>query len=200
MAQSTNRARLNRQPSLRHSVEMTACGPPLVVSKQGQNAQTGHYLYVDSIGIVSDQFSQVHAALDESKQDFERDRLLICKISVKSDSGRALGFELNVEQLRTLTTVERFSRIRKGLRCFLKRRLVAGWDLAGLMGHVTFLGLLRRETLSLFRFYHRREPLWISARAEPEALVGVVILMESDWARPWLPGVLASGASNPVTE
>ena len=37
--------------------------------------------------------------------------------------------------------------------------------------------------------------LWISARAELEALVGVMILTESDWARPWLPGVLASDAS-----
>ena len=41
-AQSANRARLNRQASLRHGVEMTDRGPPLVLSKQGQNAQTGH--------------------------------------------------------------------------------------------------------------------------------------------------------------
>ena len=32
--------------------------------------------------------------------------------------GRALGFELDVEQLRTLPTVERVGLIRKGLRCF----------------------------------------------------------------------------------
>ena len=37
-AQSTNRARLNRQPSLRHGVERTDRGPPLVLSEQGQNA------------------------------------------------------------------------------------------------------------------------------------------------------------------
>ena len=74
--------------------------PSLVLDKQGRNAQTGHYLYVDNIGTVSDQFSQVHA-LDESKQDFEGDRLVLHEISVRSDSGRALGFELNVEQLRT---------------------------------------------------------------------------------------------------
>ena len=130
-AQSANRARLNRQPSLRHR------GQPLVLSKQVQNAQTGHYLFVDNIGVVSDQFSQVHAALDESKQDFERDRLMLHEISVRSDSGRALGIGLNVDQLRTLLSVERFGRIRKGLRCFLKRRRVAGWELEGLMGHVT---------------------------------------------------------------
>ena len=155
------------------------------MSRQGQNAQTGHYLCVDNIGFVSDQFSQVHAALDESKQDFERDRLLLQEISVKSDSGRALGFELGVEQLRPLPSVEQFGRIRKGLPFFLLRRRVAGRELEGLMGHVTFLGL-RRETLSLFhcvyrfvrKLYRRREPLWISARAELEAFVGVMIMME----------------------
>ena len=48
------------------------------------------------------------------------------------------------------------------------------------MGHVNFLRLLRRETLLLFqcvyqfprKFYHQREPFWISARAELEAFAG----------------------------
>ena len=101
-SQSANRARLNRQPSLRHSVEMTDRGPPLVLSNRGENAQTGHDVYVDNIGIVSDQFSQVHVAVDESKQDFDKGRLMLHQISVRSESG-----------------------IRKGLRCFLKRRRVA---------------------------------------------------------------------------
>ena len=69
---------------------------------------------------------------------------------------------------------------------------------------MTFLGLLRRETLSLPLCLPIRwqvspstgawERLWITARAELKAFVGVMILMEADWARPWLPGVLASGA------
>ena len=71
------------------------------------------------------------------------------------------------------------------------------------MGHVTFLGLLRQETLSLFhcenrcarKFYHRWEPIWISARAELETFIAVMILIEADWARPWFPRVLASDAS-----
>ena len=37
--------------------------------------------------------------------------------------------------------------------------------------------------------------LWNSARAELEAFVGVMILIEADWARPWFPCVLASDAS-----
>ena len=112
-AQSGNRARLDRQPSLRRRVGMTDRGPPLVLSNRGGNAQTGRYLYVDNISIVRDQFSQVDVALDESKQYLEKDRLILHEISVRSDSGQPRGFELNVKQLRTLPTVERFGRIRK---------------------------------------------------------------------------------------
>ena len=110
---------------MRHCVEMTDRGPPLVPSNRGRNAQTGDYLRGQHWH-VSDQLSQVHVALDESKQDFERDRLMLHEISVRSDSGRALDFALNVEQLRTL-------------RCLLKRRRAAGWELESLMGHVTLL-------------------------------------------------------------
>ena len=178
-----------RKPSTTESTAIqsveTDRGPPLVLSKHGQNARTRHYLYVDNIGTVSDQFSHVHPALDESKQDFEKDRLFLHEISVKSDSGWALGFELNVEHLRTLPAVERFGRIRKLLRCFLIRRRVAGWELEGLMGHVTFLGLSLFHCVYRFarKFCNRREPFWISARAELEAFVEVMILIESDRAR-----------------
>ena len=42
-AQSTNRTRLNRQPSLHCSVEMTDRGPSHVLGGPGQMAQTGHW-------------------------------------------------------------------------------------------------------------------------------------------------------------
>ena len=103
-AQSANQARLNRHPSVRHGVEMT----------------DGHYLYVDNIGIVSDHVAQEHMAMNESKQDFEGDRLVVHEISMRSDSNQALDFELNVGQLRTRPTLERFGRIRKGLRCIFE--------------------------------------------------------------------------------
>ena len=100
-AQSANRTRLNRQPSLHRGVEMTYRGPPLVLGGRGQIAQTGHYMYVDDIGIVSDRVTQVHMVFNESRQDFKKSRLVLDQISVRSGSGRALGFELDVEQSRT---------------------------------------------------------------------------------------------------
>ena len=126
---------MNRQPSLHRSVEMTDRGPPLVLGGRGQIAQTGHYMYVDDIGIVSDHVTQVHMVFNESRQDFKKSRLVLDQISVSSGSGRALGFELDVEQLRTF-----WSHPSRAPMFFLNRRRVAGWELEGLMGHVTFFG------------------------------------------------------------
>ena len=122
---------------------------------------------------------------------------------MRSDSGRALGFELNVEQLRTLPTVERSGRIRKRLRCFLVTQTCRWMGTGRPDGPCDFSGppqtgdpvALPPSAHSLASFYHRREPLWIGARAKLEAFVGIMILTEADWARPWLPGVLASDAS-----
>ena len=73
------------------------------------------------------------------------------------------------------------------LRMFIRCTCTVDADMCGtiMMGHVTFLGLVRRETLSLFhcvyrfvrKFYHRPEPLWISACADLEAFIGVMILI-----------------------
>ena len=200
-AQTANMARLNRQSSPLHSVEMTDRGSSPVLGTCGQNAQTDHHLHVDNTGNVSDCVSQAHLAVDESKKEFEKDRLTHHEIAVSADAGRAL--ELNVEQLRTLRTVERFGQIRKGLRCSLTWVRVAGGELDALTGHVTFMGFLRRETLSPFhcvyrfarRLHHRRGPHWARARAELVAFTGVVVFIEAGWARPWMAGVLASDAS-----
>ena len=202
-AQSANRARLNRKPSLRRSVEMTDRGPPLVLSGRSRDAQTGHYLYVDNIGVVSNHVSHVHLALNERARKTSRNTVssytripcFLVLVGLSASTSTSHSFELFPRQ--------RAFRIREGLRCFLKRRRVAGWELEALMGHVTFLGLLRRETPSLFhcacRFarkcYHQQEPLWTSARAVLEAFIGAMILDNAGRSRPWLSGVRASDAS-----
>ena len=57
IAQSANRARLNRQSRLRHSLEMTDRGPPVVLLSRSRNVLTGHFLYVENIDIVNDRVS-----------------------------------------------------------------------------------------------------------------------------------------------
>ena len=203
--QAANAARLNRQPSLQGSTEMTDRGPPLVLdARESRKAvQCGHYLYVDNVGLISSSGQHAVTVLEEAKVDFEKDRLLLHEVEVSGSGGRSLGFRLDVANRRTVPTDERFGLIRQGIRCFLRRPRVAGWELEALMGHITFMALLRRETLSLFHCvyrysrscYHRPSKLWPSAREELEAFLGVMVMIDADWLRTWLPGVLASDSS-----
>ena len=121
-ARSANRARLNRQPSLRHCVEMTDHNQPLVLNKPNQNAQAGQNLYVDNIGSVSDQFQQVSAIsfnkftwrwMRVNRISRERDHLMLHETSVTSESP---WFSAQRRAVATFHTAERFGLIRKGLR------------------------------------------------------------------------------------
>ena len=167
---------MNRQPSLHCGVEMTDRGPPLVLGRRGQIAQIRHYLHVDNIGNVSDHVTQVHMALNESRQDFEKSRLMLHEISISSGSHRALGFELDVEQLRTLAR--------------------SGCIREGLMGHVTLLGFLF-QCVHCFARKNLPPTGNIGSVHVPssKAFIGVMILIEADRIRPRFPCVLASDAS-----
>ena len=84
---------------------MTCRGPHLVLGGRGQIAQTGHYVYVANIGIVSDHVTKcAWPGMKEGKIS-RKNRLMLHEISVDLGSGRAPGFELDFEQLRTLPTV-----------------------------------------------------------------------------------------------
>ena len=134
-------------------------------------------------------------------EDFEQDRLMLHEIAVSAGSGRALGFELNVEKLRTLLPVERFGRLRKGLRCFFNRRRVAAGGLDGpryyfrpsQAGHPVALPLcLPFRSQFLSSSGDLSGPV-LAPSLRPS--FGVMVLVEADLARPWLPAVLASDAS-----
>ena len=49
-AQVANATRLNRQPSLRHSLLLSDRGKALVLGPEGKS---GHYMYVDNLGLLS---------------------------------------------------------------------------------------------------------------------------------------------------
>ena len=62
-----------------------------------------------------------------------------------------------------------------------------------LIGHCTWIALLRREVLAIFhavykfvrRYGDSFAPLWDACREEIRAFRGVMVLLESDWGAPW---------------
>ena len=72
-----------------------------------------------------------------------------------------------------------------------------------LLGHVTFVSLLRRDVLSvsftLNKFiranYETSAKLWPSARAEVQAIVGLLPAISTSWTRDWCSCIVATDAS-----
>ncbi|CAK0793120.1 unnamed protein product, partial [Prorocentrum cordatum] len=138
----------------------------------------GHFMCVDIAGVL------VRSALYEAQADFD-------------------GATSGSMRLCARPTDERFAAVRKGLRCLLRQRNVAGWQLEMALGHVTFMALGRREVLSVFHAvyalvassYHAFSVLWPIVREELECYLGLMVMLESRWNRDWMPFVCSSDAS-----
>ncbi|CAK0850468.1 unnamed protein product, partial [Prorocentrum cordatum] len=100
------------------------------------------------------------------------------KESVSCDRAIVLGWEIDCLRRTFRPTPERVWKARLAIRGLLARASVSGGDLERLLGHLCFIGLCRRESLSVFKYCHRfceaarrcpaRGPraLWASARKE----------------------------------
>ncbi|CAK0791289.1 unnamed protein product [Prorocentrum cordatum] len=158
-ARAANQCRLDRQPSLAGSLRLSDRGPPLVLGQGAAGSELGHYMCVDSAGVIGFDAARVTCALQEAQRDFDGDHL--------------------------------------------KFHEVAGWQLEMVLGHMTFMALVRREVLSIFhpvyafvaQSYHTFSVLWPTVRDELNCYLGIVVMLESSWTRPWTPVVYSSDAS-----
>ncbi|CAK0812006.1 unnamed protein product [Prorocentrum cordatum] len=202
-AQAANQRRLDRQPSLAGSLRLSDRGPPLVLGRGTVGSELGHYMYVDNAGVIGFDAARVTCALQEAQRDFDGDHLKFHEVEVMPEGGRTLGCYLDGRHRATRPTDERFAMVRKGVRCLLRRRKVAGWQLEMVLGHMTFMALVRREVLSIFhsvyafvaQSYHAFSELWPTVREELNCYLGIMVMLESSWTRPWMPVVYPSDAS-----
>ncbi|CAK0861934.1 unnamed protein product [Prorocentrum cordatum] len=202
-AQAANQSRLDRQPSLAKSLRLSDRGPPLVLRRGPHSENLGHFMYVDSAGVLGLSDTAVRSALHEAQTDFDRDHLKFHEVELHVGGGRTLGCHLDGARLCTRPTDERFATVRKGLRCLLRQRKVAGWQLEMVLGHMTFMALVRRELLSIFHAvyafvtssYHTFSVLWPTVREELECFLGLMVMLEARWDRDWMPFVYSSDAS-----
>ncbi|CAK0900961.1 unnamed protein product [Prorocentrum cordatum] len=202
-AQAANQCRLDRQPSLAGSLRLSDRGPPLVLGRGTVGAELGHYMYVDNAGVIGLGAARVTCAPQEAQRDLDGDHLKFHEVEVMPEGGRTLGCYLDGRHRATRPTDERFAMVRKGSRCLLRRRKVAGWQLEMALGHMTFMALVRREALSIFhsvyacvaQSYHAFSELWPTVREELNCYLGIMVMLESSWIRPWMPVVYSSDAS-----
>lgn len=128
--------------------------------------------------------------------------LTVHEIEVDEASTQLLGWELNkAAELRP--THRRLWRVRLAVREVCKRGRASGQQLERLIGHITFISLCRRESLSCLgevytfiqRHYGTVVPLWKSVRSELLKWDGLAPLIYSQLTLPWSRQVYAVDAS-----
>ncbi|CAK0900723.1 unnamed protein product, partial [Prorocentrum cordatum] len=130
--------------------------------------------------------------------------LAVRDISLESEAAEALGVSLDGVTRQTLVSRRRYWKVRLGLRWALALRRLAGRELEVLLGRCTFVGLMCRETLSVWHAvytsvrerYWTESDVWQSARDELRCFLGLMpLLLRSEWGRPWLSQVFSVDAS-----
>jgi hypothetical protein len=94
----------------------------------------------------------------------------------------------------------RLWRLRLGIQYLLRLKQASGALLECLVGHLTWVGLVRRECLSIlattYAFIHKnpvqQTELWSSVRWELESFSAILPLLRADLAAPWHDIVTAS--------
>ncbi|CAK0820065.1 unnamed protein product, partial [Prorocentrum cordatum] len=192
LCQSVTELRCQFAPAIAGSAPWSDLGKPLVLKIVCGTEQVEHYVYVDIMGVLGQNGERVSNSLDELVRAFEAVGLKVHRREVRSDGIEVLGVVLGGQRLQTRPSLKRVWRVRQALVGVLQMRAVRGHDLRALLGHCTYLGLVRRPVLSVFhtcyRFVSKMQndcaPLWRSCREELEAFKGLLPMIVSDW---WLP-------------
>lgn len=154
--------------------------------------------YVDNVGIIGADRKTVALAGLEAKAALEGAGLECHGLEEPSRHLNTLGVEFNSELRCYRPTRDRYWNVLLSARWLLKRRSVSGKQLEILLGHSTYLSMLRRSALSCFAacyfaacykyvraFYDGFGRLWDSVRREIRTFVGLMPLIVSDWDMPW---------------
>ena len=177
-------------------------GRPLVLRVSQHSLQPRYYVYVDNVGVIGADEKVVRGTLADMVTSFEKRGLAVHEVEVASGAVEALGVVLDGRHRVTRLTLKRFWRVHGALEGLVRRRAVTGQQLEVILGHATFCGLLRRETLSVFHacysfvrsHYEIACPLWPTVRDELVAFKGLMITLISSWSLPWNEYVMASDA------
>ena len=202
--QTINEAKMGTIPELHDSTLMTDRGRAAVLRRHsGTSAPCAHFVYVDNLGIISTSSHRVATALSQTTNLFDEAGLLTHEHSVTSEKSEALGVCLDGRRLETRVSTKRYWKVRRALDFALSLRRLPGHVWRIILGHLTFVGLVCRDSLSCFSaiygFIERHDtdtvPLWPTARQELERFRGLMPLLASEWSAEWSPLVMSTDAS-----
>ena len=157
------------------------CGPLQTLRKQKLSRRFFN-VYVDNSGVLRTSRENVDNDLMMAIQTLKSRGLDAHEETVHSDIAIALGIHIDLRNMLVSVAPTHLWLLEQGLRWALRCRALPGKTWEVLLGHMTFVSLLRRDVLSvefaLNKFiranYQTSARLWPSARAEVQAFVGLL--------------------------
>lgn len=166
------------------------------------DGQFWHVEYVDNLVVFGTDKAQVKRRFLKAVETMRDAGLTVHEIEYNEGDSKVLGWSIDGSG-RVGPTLARLWRIRVGIRELLHRGWASGQQLERLVGHMTFVSLCRRESLSILgdtytyikRHYSKAAPLWKSVRRELACWDGLAPLIFVNMTSPWDTTIYAVDAS-----
>ena len=128
-------------------------------------------VYVDNIGIMGTDEAEVNAAMVEVEAALNTAGLTTHETELAACAAEALGLQHTVRGERRVVscTDKRYWRLYAGLGWLLGRRSISGKQVEIVVGQRMFVGLLRRESISVFNACYK----FIQSTGRASRLCGV---------------------------
>lgn len=160
-----------------------------------------HLEYVDNFVVLGTSQGKVESLAAAGVQKLRESGLVVHEVEHSSGSIKVLGWEFEDTVMKPKPA--RVWRIVIAMQRLLQTGVASGRQLEKVIGHAAFIGLGRREVLSVFgdtysfihRKYHVASRIWRSVRRELEIFCGLCPLLWRDLALPWDTEVTAIDAS-----
>eukprot|EP00438_Fugacium_kawagutii_P004403 Skav208531 [mRNA] locus=scaffold3037:66464:70014:+ [translate_table: standard] len=161
-----------------------------------------HVQYVDNLHVMGSDRDEVLSRFRKAVAALREAGLTVHEEEEFEEQTKILGWQYDkVGKFRP--SAQRVWKVRLALRHLLRRGRASGQEIERLLGHITFIALGRRESLSIFgecytfmqRRYRAVVPLWKSVRKELEIWDGISPLIVQDLRSAWVPQVCAVDAS-----
>jgi hypothetical protein len=118
-----------------------------------------HLEYVDNFAAFDTAPERVQVAVEQARRALEKHGLPVHEEELCTPVTELLGWLVDGRQGRLAPTQKRVWRLRQAIAEVLTRKRCSGQQMQKLLGHCTFVGLVRRESLSCFNEVYR----WIES-------------------------------------
>ena len=160
-------------------------------------------LYIDNFAAVGTSAQQVNEDVFLMEKQLRSRGLATHDVSPAATDHELLGFRLDGRLGRAAPTAARLWRLRLATEHVLRHPFLTGRELERLIGHWSFLLLIRRELLGVFaavytfiaKSYGRRQRLWPSVKRELRWASALLPLAYANWRLAWHPKLTAFDAS-----